>query len=65
MSKPMTSSVIAWTAAEGVDLEGGGHEVAVEHHVQALIGGHPQHDLVGHRVIGIAAGVAVRDAGDQ
>ena len=47
----------------GVGLEGGGHDVAVEHHVQVLIGGHPQHDLVGYRVVGIPAGVAVGDPG--
>ena len=49
----------------GVDLEGGGHDVAIEHHVQVLISGHPHHDLVGHRVIGIAAGVAMGDPGGQ
>ena len=36
-------------------------DVAVEDHVQVLVGGDPDHDLVGDRVLGVAARVPVRD----
>ena len=45
-----------------LDRERGGQDVAVEDHVQVLVGGDPDHDLVGHRVIRVAPGVAMGDA---
>ena len=41
------------------------HEVPVEDHVQVLVGGDAGQQLVGDRVAGGPAGVAVRDAGRQ
>ena len=37
----------------------------VEHEVVVLVGGHPGHDLVGHRTVGLHPSVAVADAGSQ
>ena len=44
-----------------LDLERGVEDVAVEDHVQVLVGGDPDHDPVGDRVVRVAARVAVRD----
>jgi hypothetical protein len=65
MAKPITSWGDRLDRGRGVDLEGGGHDVAVEHHVQVLVGGYSHHDRVGDRVIGVAAGVAMGDPGGQ
>ena len=44
-----------------VELERGAEDVAVEDHVEVLVGGDPDHDPVGDGVVGVAPGVAVRD----
>ena len=56
---------MARTAADGSRIEGGREDVAVEDHVQVLVGGDPDHDPVGDRVVRVAPGVAVRDPGRE
>ena len=56
-----TSSTIARTAADGSILSAAAEDVAVEDHVQVLVGGDPDHDPVRDRVVRVAPGVAVRD----
>ncbi len=48
-----------------LDLERGPEDVAVEHHVEVLVGRDPDHDPVGHRVVRVAPGVAMRDPGRE
>ena len=47
------------------DLEGSGHHVAVEHHVQVLVERDAREHLLGDRVARCASGVAMRDAGGE
>ena len=47
------------------ELERGAEQVAVEDHVQVLVGGDPGQQLVADRVAGELAGVAVRDPGGE
>jgi hypothetical protein len=49
----------------GRDLEAGFAQVAIEDHVQVLVGRDPGHQLVGDRLAAGLAGVAVRDPGRQ
>ena len=48
-----------------LDLECGAEDVAVEDHVQVLVGRDPDHDPVRDRVVRVAPGVAVGDARRQ
>ena len=48
-----------------LDLQRGAQDVAVEDHVQVLVGRDPDHDPVGDRVVRVAPGVAVGDARRQ
>ncbi|MEJ7695807.1 MAG: hypothetical protein WKF78_04085 [Candidatus Limnocylindrales bacterium] len=48
-----------------LDLERRAQDVPVEDHVQVLVGGDPDHDLVRDRVVRVAAGVAVGDPGRE
>ena len=52
---------MARTAADGSIFERGRQDVAVEDHVQVLVGGDADHDPVGDRVVRVAPGVAMRD----
>ena len=61
ISNARTSATIARTAADGCSFDGSSEDVAVEDHVEVLVGGDPDHDLVGDRVLRVAAGVAMRD----
>ena len=46
-------------------LQRGRDQVAVEDHVQVLVGGHPGQQALGDRVAGDTAGVAVADPGRE
>ena len=45
-----------------LDAQRRAQHVAVEDRVEVLVGGDAQHDAVGHRILRVATGVAVRDA---
>jgi len=49
----------------GGDVQTGGRDVAVEDHVQVLVGGDARQQLIGDRIVAGLAGVAVRDAGRE
>ena len=53
---------MAQTAADGSSLMAAREDVAVEDHVQVLVRGDPDHDLVRDRVVRVAPGVAMGDA---
>ena len=48
-----------------LDLQRRLEHVAVEHHVQVLVGGDADHDPVRDRIVGVAARVAMRDPGRE
>ena len=49
----------------GRELQRRLHEVAVEDHVEVLVGRDPGEQPLGHRVVGVLAGVAVADPGRE
>ena len=65
ISKVFTTSRIALHRLVRRDLQRGVEQVAVEDHVQVLVGGDPGQQPLGHRVAGEPAGVAVRDPGRE
>ena len=63
--KSATTSATARIAWFGASSNAAAEQVAVEDHVQVLVGGHPGQQLLAERVAGGLAGVAVRDPGGQ